>query len=1002
MTIKKKIYSAGGAAFIVFIILALMNIWTHQQVLSQLQVQNDVNEKLANIKEFAKWKYGLIGSVSDIVASGHVPPYAKELFNPPFESHTQKSEALIHSGKTLVGLIGEKEHAQIEVEKTYGEFRRRINDIYYKLDKKIATVLAGAQLDKIIGIDSSNKSSLAPYVLKSLNQLTLVASNSLIERNYTEEKKGVIKKNKKFLSAQLHMIDEDGSIAALFKELFSQIESLEAFILDSRQRLAGYETTIANARDHFNATVAITEIDTIVAGAQSEVMRAHERLERASRRTLATIIIFLFIVPVIVIVFGIFGLNTVIVAPITHLVDAMRNVEGGNFDVKAPEKTKDEIGILARAFNAMAEEINAKVTELSQLNRTLKESESKYRTLVDNLPQRIFLKDKGLVYVSCNHKYAQDLGIKKEEIVGKTDWEFFPKPVAGKYRDDDARILLTEKTEEIEESYTRNGTKIIVQTVKTPVRDEKGNIYGVLGIFWDITKRKRAEEALRESRERLETIFNSVQAGILIVDRDSHVITDANRAAIKMIGMPKDGLIGHVCHKHICLAEEGQCPMTDQGACKDTSERVIITSDGTNIPVMKTALPIMLDGRAHLLESFIDISMLKETEREKERLQSQLRQASKMEAIGTLAGGIAHDFNNILSAISGYTELALLDSKEDSHSKSYMKSVLQASTRAKNLVEQILTFSRQNDHQPIAMDLAPVVKESLKLLRATVPTTIEIKHRINGACIVVADPTQMQQVVMNLCTNAAQAMRQMGGILDLTIEPVELDEQAVRDYFGIVPGNYVLLRVGDTGSGIEPDVIDKIYDPFFTTKRAGEGTGMGLSVVHGIVKSSGGNIKVDSKVGEGSTFKVLLPRVEEKVGADPTKIESIPMGNERILFVDDEESLVNIAQNMLERLGYQVKTRTSSIKALAAFQHNPDGYDLVMTDMTMPNMTGESLAKELLRIRPDIPIIICTGFSYQMDQEKALGMGISAFVMKPFVLSEVGRTIRNVLDAARN
>lgn len=1001
MTIKKKIYSAGAVAFFVFIVLALMNIWTHQQVLSQLQVRDDVNEKLANIKEFAKWKNSLIGSVSDIIASGHVPPFVKERFNLLSKSHTEKSEAMIRSGKTLIGLIGEKEHALIDVEKTYGEYRRRINDLYYKLDEKIATVLAVAQLDEVMGMDSSKKSSLAPYVLKSLNQLTLVAFNSLIERNYFEEKKGIIKRNKKFLSFQLHTIDNDGSIADLFAELFAQIESLEAFILDSRQKLTGYETTIANARNAFDKAVAKTEIDTIVAGAQSEVMRAHERLEKASRRTLATIIVFLFIVPIIVIVFGIFGLNTVIVAPITHLVDAMRNVEGGNFDVTAPEKTEDEIGILARAFNTMAGEINAKVTELSQLNKTLKESESKYRTLVDNLPQRIFLKDKDSVYVSCNHNYAQDLGIKEDEIVGKTDYEFFPKKIAEKYRDDDTRVFLTENTEEIEESYINNGEEIIVQTVKIPIRDEKGNVSGVLGIFWDITKRKCAEEALRESRERLENIFNSVQAGILIVDKDSHVIMDANRAAIEMIGMPKDKLIGHVCHQHICPTEEGRCPISDEGAYKDTSERVIITSDGTNLPVMKTALPIMLDGRAYLLESFIDISRLKQTEHEKERLKSQLRQAYKMEAIGTLAGGIAHDFNNILGAISGYTELALLDIEEDSALKSYLKSVLQASERAKNLVNQILTFSRQNDHQPIAMDLAPVVKESLKLLRASVPTTIEIQYGINGACTVVADPTQMQQVVMNLCTNAAQAMQQMGGVLDLAIEPVELDENAVRDYFGITPGNYVMLRVSDTGSGIEPDVIDKIYDPFFTTKGAGEGTGMGLSVVHGIVKSSGGAITVDSKVGEGSTFKVLLPRVEDEVGEEPTAIESIPTGKERILFVDDEESLVNIGQNMLERLGYQVKTRTSSIEALAAFQHNPDAYDLVMTDMTMPNMTGEGLAKALLRIRPDIPIIICTGFSYQMDPEKALAMGIRAFVMKPFVLREVAGTIRNVLDAAR-
>lgn len=876
MTIKNKIYSAGGAAFLIFIVLALMNIWTHLQVLSQLQVRDSVNEKLANIKEFAKWKNSLIGSISDIIASGHVPPHVKERFSPPFHTYSEKSKALVRSGKTLVGLIEEKEQALIDVEKSYAEFRQRINDLYFKLDKKISTVLAVSQLDEVMGVNSPPKSTLAPYVLKSLNQLTLIALSSLIERSNLEEKKGIIKKNRKFLSSQLHIIDDNKSIAALFEELFVQIDTIEAFILSSRKRLNRYETAIAKAKDVFDKTAANTEIDTIVTGAQSEVMRAHDRLEKASRRTLATIIVFLFIVPIIVIVFGIFGLNTLIVAPITHLVDAMRNVEGGNFNVTAPEKTKDEIGILARAFNAMAREINAKVTE-----------------------------------------------------------------------------------------------------------------------------QKRTEEELRESRERLENIFNSVQAGILIVDKDRHVIMDVNRAAIEMIGIPKTQLIGHVCHKHICPTEKGRCPIADEGLFEDTSERAIIKSDGTSLPVMKTALPILLNGRDYILESFIDISKLKETEHEKERLESQLRQAYKMEAIGTLAGGIAHDFNNILSAISGYTELALLDTEEGSGFKSYLKSVLKASERAKELVRQILTFSRQNDHQPIAMDLSPVVKESLKLLRASVPKTIEIRHKIKGACIVLADPTQMQQVIMNLCTNAAQAMQQTGGVLDLTIETVELDENDIRDYFGITSGNYVMLRVSDTGSGIEPDIIGKIFDPFFTTKRACEGTGMGLSVVHGIVKNSGGTITVDSKIGAGSTFKVFLPKVEEEVREEPTAIKFIPTGKERILFVDDEESLANIGQNMLERLGYLVKARTSSIEALAAFQHNPDAYDLVMTDMTMPNLTGEGLAKELLRIRPNIPIIICTGFSHQMDQEKALGMGIRAFVMKPFVLKEVAGTIRNVLDAER-
>ncbi len=373
MTIKKRIYTAGGIAFFIFIVLALMNIWSHQQVLSHLRVRDKVNEKLAGIKEFAKWKNELIFLVSDIVSSGHVPPYAKNQLNLTLKPPTQKSDDLMMSGTMLVDLIGEKEHASHEVENTFRELRVKINDIYYNLDKKISTVLAVAQLDEVMGIDSSKKSSLAPYVLKSLNQLTIVASNTLIARDYTVKDKGVVVKNEQFLSSQLHMIDEDGSIAVLFGELFAKIESIEAFILDSRKKLAGFETQITEAKALFDKAVRNTEIDTIIAEVQSEVVKARERLENASQLTLVTVIAFLIAVPIAVMVFGIYGLNTIVVGPITHLMEAMKNVEGGNFDVTAPMKTNDEIGKLAGAFNKMTEKLLSAEKELGKYRSHLED-----------------------------------------------------------------------------------------------------------------------------------------------------------------------------------------------------------------------------------------------------------------------------------------------------------------------------------------------------------------------------------------------------------------------------------------------------------------------------------------------------------------------------------------------------------------------------------------------------------------------------------------------------
>ena len=989
----------GAIAFVVFVVFALMNIWTYREVLSNLQLRDDVNEKLAGVEEFAKWKNELIRSISDIVASGHVPPFTKEQFDPPAKSPTGESDLLVKSAKALVDLIGEKERAASDMEKIFGEIRGKINDLYYKLDKKIATVLAMAQMDQVMGIDTQEKSSLAPYVLKSLNQLTLVAMNSLIARDFTEEDRGVVAKNKKFLLSQLKTIDSDGSISALFQELFAQIKALFAFILDSNQKLARFETRIAEVEDNFDKAVRGSEVDLIVAEAQSEVGRANEQLKKTSRRTLITAVIFLFIIPVVVIAVGIFGLKTIIVEPITHLMDAMKNVERGSFDVAAPVKARDEIGKLGLAFNAMAGEINRKVTEMWQLNQILQESESKYRTLVNNLPQRVFLKDRNSVYLSCNRNFANDQGIKEEEIIGKTDFDFFPKVQAEKYRKEDATIFLTEISEEIEESYVKkDGEEIVVQTVKTPVRDEKGQVSAVLGIFWDITERKRAEEAIRESRERFKNIFDSIQAGILIIDQETRIISDANLAAVKMIGTSKDKLIGHVCHQYICPADEGNCPITEKGFCEDTTEQEIVTSDGRRLPVMKTVLPIMLDGRKHLLESFLDMSKLKEAEQEKKQLELQLRQAMKMEAIGTLAGGIAHDFNNILAAIIGYTELGRMEASEESKLADNLDEVLTAAGRAKDLVQQILTFSRQTDQKLKPVQVSLVIREALKLLRASLPATIEIHQNIDNDGLVMADPTQIHQVMMNLCTNASHAMAQKGGRLDVSLVNVELDSDFVSGHTGIRPGPYLRLAVADTGHGMPPEILDRVFDPFYSTKGPGEGTGLGLSVVHGIVKSHGGMIYAYSEPGIGSSFKIYLPSIERGLLLEKKERKTLPKGTEHVLFIDDEEALVAIGRQMLESLGYEVTTRVSSQEALALFKAYPKRFDLVITDQTMPNMTGDELARELIAIRPGIPIILCTGFSTRISDQKAYEMGIRGFVMKPFIMQDLAESIRKVLD----
>ena len=381
-------------------------------------------------------------------------------------------------------------------------------------------------------------------------------------------------------------------------------------------------------------------------------------------------------------------------------------------------------------------------------------------------------------------------------------------------------------------------------------------------------------------------------------------------------------------------------------------------------------------------------------------LEAQLRQAQKMEAIGTLAGGIAHDFNNILGAVMGYTEMAAADLPKGSHVSHYLEQVINSGTRAKELVRQILTFSRQTEQEFKPLKFAPIVKETAKFLRASIPSNIEIKVDIRpGPDTILSDPVQIHQVVMNLCTNAAHAMGERGGTLEITLSTAELVGERTVPIQNTRPGPYIKLTVKDTGHGMDREMIGRIFDPFFTTKKAGEGTGMGLSIVYGIVKGHGGAIAVESRLEAGSTFDIyfpLLPQIDP-VSTDMEKLPPVVGGNERILFIDDEEPLAQLGQEMLERLGYEVIIRTSSTEALNVFRSQPQRFDLVITDLMMPNMQGTELARQMLRIRPDIPIVLCTGFSDKLTASEIRKMGIREMVLKPLITRKIAAVIRRTL-----
>ncbi len=391
-------------------------------------------------------------------------------------------------------------------------------------------------------------------------------------------------------------------------------------------------------------------------------------------------------------------------------------------------------------------------------------------------------------------------------------------------------------------------------------------------------------------------------------------------------------------------------------------------------------------------------SLMRETE-ERQKVEEQLRQAQKLEALGTLAGGIAHDFNNILAAIIGFSELIRDHTPPENREHRHAQRVLDASARGRELVRQMLTFSRQTEQEKRPLRLSSIVKESVKLLRASIPSTVSIRVSVKSESgVILGDPTQISQVLMNLATNAAHAMREKGGILDIDLSDFSVSPSNGNPH-GIEPGSYMKLTVRDTGTGIPPEIVDRIFDPFFTTKKVGEGTGLGLSVVLGIVKQARGYITVESEQPMGSTFDVYFPKIAsepapERMAGD----ETTPIGNERILFVDDEEALIEMGEELLAELGYEVTCCTSSREALALFRLDPSRFDLVVTDQTMPDMTGIQLAAELRAIRPDIPVILCTGFSHTANEESARAAGIKGFAMKPLTKRELAKTVRKVLD----